>query len=1774
MEGGKVFTKRGKLKKEKKPKKSKKKGVGPQTFIKTQEIEIPKNEVIEIPKPRGRPKSVATAPIFTIPRPPMDRTLAERNGELYKLLTPSYQENYDEFVVNSFPQKRKIINKVAGHKYSVFPPKSGTTARNEDELNHLYLLRLAEVERDKKEKAGEKKPLASEIAKSKKGEETELFRFRDGSKEVLTSSLGKVPEDKLFDMTVQPVRMFPKNPFEAERKKSAVRDIDIIKAAQKAHKDAVTAAAERKKQARLERQEDALARYEATQKAKETKAAAALARKQAQGEAALARKQAKAVKSAADTEAKARAVRAKKQEKVITYPQIDKPTQPAKKPRGRPKKEPEPVKYVLAGKKRQSAKSRMEQLQPLLNPPLSALTIPEETTLPKKSPRVSPVDNPQAPSPKRSPKMTTPPSAEVPPKKRPPLPKGARPYKSTVTPTEAKAEAVMERIEENAPASLKPDLKEFNKLREQDEKEHDDETARYAALAAATRGKDPADLERSFSKSSQRPPRGTDPSLERLREKSKSRIREEFLPITQDEREVGLVLRDIVLELEKRSENETKKEEEAKAEALAYVKLIEASIKEEERQKKITKATQKRLGSLMVKAKLKNEAERFKKAADEYNAAITAQKLVRGKLAKTELANLKQQKKVEKEVAKAEIEAQRDEATEKAKESIEKKKTRGRPKKEVAKSKSTPEEIKENKERRAEVGSVLNDLLKSVEAKAEPVKYVSTSKKTRQPAKSRMAELKPVIEAKQEEGRQIRLAEKLAADKAKDEAEAKAKAERAELKRRGEKVKADRIAKAKAEALERLKRENASTKLQAYARSYLSTHEFKTKKEATTKIQSFFRMNAAMKDLSLKKQDKLLEDMIKAAKEEELQEKLQDKVKYEKKLAIEAELLKLDAIEDAINELETEQQSATTLQSATRKRQAKKQLDALKKDRDELKAATKLQSVVRAYKPKKELAAYKTEKELERLAREQEEEQAQQELIKRAREDYDKARLKAERYNDLLAEAEAKDKAERVSSEGAEKGGKKEVTPRKARPQAERKAEREKAAKLEQEMEEAAAKLKVMEDAEEKRQQRLKELLEKEKKDEAEKAETKAKKKAEKEAKAKARDEARKAKAEAKGKKPKKSYMESSSSDEDLPLGALMKKATGPTKKEFEEEQEKKRNQRLQEELEAERKRNEENAAKLKKQLDKINGASGQVIVEELKEELEALGITTANQLAEIPRKLRYKIIGLSAKDKAVKLDVLDLDELERADAELAEYRKKSAKEKRELIAKDRAEAKAKKAAKEEGSKLLKVKTPAAAAEPEEDVYDYDISAPTFQRVFSKVQKTEKAAEKADKEAAKAQAAAEKRATKEAEKKAKEEAKAKATAEKAAAREARKAEARKGGTAEKAKPLAALKVPEEVAVAASQSPKSPQTPKYAFTGMYGITQLLGIDAKDLSENPELKAELVNTDKVFKERKAKAIAEGKTFDPELNEYAVSQLEKIRGLVELDKQERAQLAGILAQARANNKKSAAKKPPPEKVSLNKGVSHFEALEKEAKQAAAEAADEPVGSGLPYGRAKGMGDLSDGDVESEDGGGSDQEEKLSHDTYIMPSPPILRRGFKHPAMASPGMSDHLHPNAAANIHAFSGGLLGRGRSRSRSPSPDDMSGMGMSGCGGAIKDKMEKAYHKAVPKSLRPAVEDLAGDTAKYAVRSKAVKEFRQDAKKKYEKTVPKSLRPAVAELAKDTGEFAKRQSGFGLKKGSEAARKFMAELRARRGKKMKGGAIPEPPSRSPITDASLL
>jgi hypothetical protein len=428
-------------------------------------------------------------------------------------------------------------------------------------------------------------------------------------------------------------------------------------------------------------------------------------------------------------------------------------------------------------------------------------------------------------------------------------------------------------------------------------------------------------------------------------------------------------------------------------------------------------------------------------------------------------------------------------------------------------------------------------------------------------------------------------------------------------------------------------------------------------------------------------------------------------------------------------------------------------------------------------------------------------------------------------------------------------------------------------------------------------------------------------------------------------------------------------------------------------------------------------------------------------------------------------------------------------------------------------------------------------------------------------------------------------------------------------------------------IAEDLSPSSPKSGKdYPIQGYNSLVELLGIDIQFLIDHPGIKEEIRGVATQFVEAKNKAKSQHKFWDKNVDSMIRSDIAELKSQIDAEKQS------------APARKPPARKPPARPITtFESGADFFKQAAEELAGSEEEGSEEegPVGFGLhndlaklikthprrfsknalkaahhfhkvlnkhivggsicphtlcPVGRSVNMGDLSDGDVESEDGGGSDQEEKKSHDRYIMPSSPILRRGFRHPAMESPGMSDHLHPNAAANIHAFGGGLVRR--SRSRSPSPDDM---GMSGCGKSLKEKMEKVYHKAVPKSLRPAVEDLGSEAVKYAVNSKKVKNVRRDVRDDYNKSVPQSLKEPIKDLAVASGKYAKRKvgyglkmetkpavmppsyhkpSGCGLKKGSEEARKFMAELRARKGKKMKGGRIPAPPSRSPITDPSLL
>jgi len=147
---------------------------------------------------------------------------------------------------------------------------------------------------------------------------------------------------------------------------------------------------------------------------------------------------------------------------------------------------------------------------------------------------------------------------------------------------------------------------------------------------------------------------------------------------------------------------------------------------------------------------------------------------------------------------------------------------------------------------------------------------------------------------------------------------------------------------------------------------------------------------------------------------------------------------------------------------------------------------------------------------------------------------------------------------------------------------------------------------------------------------------------------------------------------------------------------------------------------------------------------------------------------------------------------------------------------------------------------------------------------------------------------------------------------------------------------------------------------------------------------------------------------------------------------------------------------------------------------------------GAGLGFGGD--MMDINEVHDRDSDGAstGSDDEEEIAQ---------IKSKGNYmafHPALAT--QQHFRHPNAQSNVHALSGGLL---------------------------KDDLQDAFKKVVPKSLRPAVSDLGNQSAKYIGRR-----VQPRAEKAYKKAVPKSLRPAVGELGKDALAYARRQTGFGL------------------------------------------
>ena len=119
-----------------------------------------------------------------------------------------------------------------------------------------------------------------------------------------------------------------------------------------------------------------------------------------------------------------------------------------------------------------------------------------------------------------------------------------------------------------------------------------------------------------------------------------------------------------------------------------------------------------------------------------------------------------------------------------------------------------------------------------------------------------------------------------------------------------------------------------------------------------------------------------------------------------------------------------------------------------------------------------------------------------------------------------------------------------------------------------------------------------------------------------------------------------------------------------------------------------------------------------------------------------------------------------------------------------------------------------------------------------------------------------------------------------------------------------------------------------------------------------------------------------------------------------------------------------------------------------------------------------------------------------------------------------------------------------------------------------GGKLKNDLVKAYNKVVPKSMQPAVNELAGQVGNYALDKAGygtpipVKggKIKNDLVKAYNKVVPKSMQPAVNNLAGQVGNYALDKAGYGtpiptgkgFKKGSQEAKDHMARIRAMRKK----------------------
>jgi hypothetical protein len=96
-----------------------------------------------------------------------------------------------------------------------------------------------------------------------------------------------------------------------------------------------------------------------------------------------------------------------------------------------------------------------------------------------------------------------------------------------------------------------------------------------------------------------------------------------------------------------------------------------------------------------------------------------------------------------------------------------------------------------------------------------------------------------------------------------------------------------------------------------------------------------------------------------------------------------------------------------------------------------------------------------------------------------------------------------------------------------------------------------------------------------------------------------------------------------------------------------------------------------------------------------------------------------------------------------------------------------------------------------------------------------------------------------------------------------------------------------------------------------------------------------------------------------------------------------------------------------------------------------------------------------------------------------------------ISHPALESPRPEFVNTPNAQMNIHAFHGG---------------------------ALRQDISHMFERAVPKSMRHSVTELAKSAGREVLRQPGVKKLRKQAKAKYEEIVPQSMRGSVENLGR--------------------------------------------------------